>query len=316
MSLSDKAIQMLNEILAWDKVSEREGSKGAMLSYLETHMVKQTANRIFGYGEWSYETISTELVTYFDLEGTAIGQYYVARVKLTVNGALPITEEGMNAVDENGFTGMRQGKNGAYKVSPYVSFGAHDMARKGCISDGVKRCFTIFGEQFGLKLHDDEYIAGRKKEEAERKRREVEQNRASIQLVAKPIAQPTQIAVKPMAQPALIAEAKQPTSVATTEQKPLPLEPATPKPQVAANANIKRQLPDNFIPGRKAAELVALLKSATSIAALTGIEELVKAALDSLSEDEVLYLRHVRASMKKQIQSVLAAEQSDSNSFV
>ena len=44
----------------------------------------------------------------------------------------------------------------------------------------------------------------------------------------------------------------------------MPLEPATPKPQVAANANtntnavIKRQLQDNFIPGRKAAELVAL----------------------------------------------------------
>jgi DNA repair and recombination protein RAD52 len=50
---NDKQLQVLNYELDSSRIKTRE--KGNIsLSYIEGHDVIETANRIFGYGNWSY----------------------------------------------------------------------------------------------------------------------------------------------------------------------------------------------------------------------------------------------------------------------
>jgi hypothetical protein len=75
--------------------------------------------------------------------GEIIGGYYSARVKITVKDCIPITDEGVCPVQE--------GRNARATID------AHDMARKGAITDAMKRAFRCYGNQFGNPLYDKDY---------------------------------------------------------------------------------------------------------------------------------------------------------------
>lgn len=116
------------------------------LAYLKGHNVIEQANEIFGYGGWGYDILLVELQNVLSETGEIIGGYYAARLKLQVYGCLPITEEGICPIQE--------GRN------PRAKIDAHDMARKGAITDAMKRAFRCFGDQFGNSLYDTDLVDG------------------------------------------------------------------------------------------------------------------------------------------------------------
>ncbi len=128
------------------RVKHRSGGGGVQLAYLKGHDVINTANHIFGYGNWGYDLLGVELNNVSAENGEVVGSYYIARVKLTVVGCVPITEEGVCPVQE--------GRN------PRARIDAHDMARKGAITDALKRVLRCYGDQFGNSLYDTDLVDG------------------------------------------------------------------------------------------------------------------------------------------------------------
>jgi len=146
---SQEQLDQLVQPLDPKRVKHRAGGGGMQLSYLTGHDAINTANRIFGYGNWGYDLLGVELNTVNNENGEVIGGYYAARVKLIVTGCIPVTEEGVCPVQE--------GRN------PRARIDAHDMARKGAITDALKRALRCYGDQFGNSLYDSDLIDGQPK---------------------------------------------------------------------------------------------------------------------------------------------------------
>jgi len=151
-------LTQLEQRLDTGQMSQRQGGGGAKLDYLKGHVYIDNANRIFGFGKWGYELIGpVELVGIPNPEGGLIdGHYYAARIRLTVQGCVPIEEEGVCPVQE--------GRN------PRARIDAHDMARKGAVTDAMKRALRCFGDQFGNSLYDPEEREELHKEQEQQKR--------------------------------------------------------------------------------------------------------------------------------------------------
>jgi recombination DNA repair RAD52 pathway protein len=115
--LPEEIIAELDQPLDPKRVKHRRGGGNTLLAYLKGHDVIDTANRIFKPGRWGYDIISVELNSVAGDNGEIIGAYYSARVKLTVSGCVPITEEGACPVQE--------------ARNPRAKIDAYDMARKG-----------------------------------------------------------------------------------------------------------------------------------------------------------------------------------------
>jgi DNA repair and recombination protein RAD52 len=122
------------------RVHSREGSGGKKLSYLKTHDVKRTANRIFGYDGWSYvveELVSLgsePFVNSRGREGTRVG--YRATVAVTIGDVRRGDVGYGDAMEYN-----------ESKITP------HELASKEAVSDALKRCLSSWGDQFGLGLY-------------------------------------------------------------------------------------------------------------------------------------------------------------------
>jgi DNA recombination protein Rad52 len=140
--LDKETLEKLSQPLDAKRVKHRAGGGGMQLSYIKGHDAIDTANRIFGYGNWGYDLQGVELQTVHGENDDIIGGYYAARVKLTVAGCVPITEEGVCPIQE--------GRN------PRAKIDAHDMARKGAITDAMKRALRCFGDQFGNGLYEND----------------------------------------------------------------------------------------------------------------------------------------------------------------
>lgn len=133
---SQEVIDRLKEKLEAAKIKEREGGGGKRLKYLKGDTVIDTANDIFGYGQWGYEIASCE---YMPMpEGKGI---YRAYVKLSVAGAaFPFPGDGVGTVTNQ-------------KIE------SHEKAIKEASTDALKRAFRHLGDQFGLSLYDeDDYV--------------------------------------------------------------------------------------------------------------------------------------------------------------
>jgi len=171
---TEKQIAILNAPLDPRFVSERTGGGNAKLKYIEGHDAIDQADRIFGFGNWSYRPLSCNQVVLLDpLTGEAVGVVYKAQVELTVNGCAPIVDVGsqpvatwnvedyvmkqrQNAVKygkattlEGPFTSLEK-----YKARDAI-VSAHEMAEKGSVTDALKRALRVFGEQFGNGLYGD-----------------------------------------------------------------------------------------------------------------------------------------------------------------
>ena len=132
MTFSDKQVQLLNEPIKKANVSTRWGDKKQtfQLSYVEGWHVIKEANRIFGFGGWSSETVDLKFISEDSSSIT-----YIARVKITVGN---VVKEGV---------GAGHGRMGGIGDK-------HESAIKEAETDARKRAFMQFGDQFGLSLYD------------------------------------------------------------------------------------------------------------------------------------------------------------------
>lgn len=144
VGLSEKIIKKLNEPLDAARVKTRSGPGGKKLSYLEGHDCIATANKIFGVGNWGYAVQQIECVGHGkvmvkDPEDPEMRleehrMMYYAVVELHIADCAPITEAGF---------GTTRGDRPEH----------HEMAVKGAVTDGLKRCLKNYGVQFGLGLY-------------------------------------------------------------------------------------------------------------------------------------------------------------------
>jgi recombination DNA repair RAD52 pathway protein len=177
-AFTEEQIAELDKPLAPHATSHRKGSAGKSLSYIEGHNAISTANRIFGYGNWGYKTLSIEQVVILDpISGEAVGIEYKATVEVSVRGALPITDVGSQpvavvSIDEQCWA--RRAADARYnkksvdespltdyerKQARAVIMEAHEQAKKAAVTDAMKRGLRAFGAQFGNDLYGPERAA-------------------------------------------------------------------------------------------------------------------------------------------------------------
>jgi len=133
MEFSKDQIELLKKPILAKNVKEREagwGGKDNKLAFVEGYHVIAEANRIFGFGGWSSETIETTCV-----QNDPKAVSYIAKVRITVGDVI---REGTGAGHGNQ---SNHGNN-------------HESAIKEAETDARKRAFMQFGNQFGLSLYN------------------------------------------------------------------------------------------------------------------------------------------------------------------
>jgi DNA repair and recombination protein RAD52 len=137
---SKEQIETLNQELENSRIKSRE--KGNVsLSYIEGFDVIDTANLIFGFGNWSYLISKLEQVSQEQNHNQNFVVCYKAVVKLIVK-------------DENHTKSIfRQDVGFGTGVSKTLA-DAHENAGKEAVTDSLKRAMRSFGNQFGNSLYD------------------------------------------------------------------------------------------------------------------------------------------------------------------
>jgi DNA repair and recombination protein RAD52 len=137
---NDKQTQVLAYELDSSRVKSR--SKGNVnLSYLEGFDIIETANRIFGYGNWSYEISSLTQVSQEMNQNQNNIICYKAVIKITIYDVQHSKEVSREDV---GFgTGIAK-----------TLADAHEGGAKEAVTDGIKRTMRSFGNQFGNSLYN------------------------------------------------------------------------------------------------------------------------------------------------------------------
>ena len=137
---SKEQIQILNEELNSNRIKTRE--KGNInLSYIEGFDVIDTANKVFGFGNWSY------LISKLDQVSQELNQNqnnvvcYKAVVQIQIHNTNHTLD--VNRQDVGFGTGVAKSLADA-----------HEGAAKEAVTDAIKRCFRSFGNQFGNSLYD------------------------------------------------------------------------------------------------------------------------------------------------------------------
>jgi DNA repair and recombination protein RAD52 len=137
---NDKQKQVLAYELESSRIKSR--SKGNVsLSYLEGFDVIETANRIFGYGNWDYSISKLEQVSQEMNHNQNNVVCYKAVIQITVHDlqhSKSVTREDV------GFgTGIAK-----------TLADAHEGSAKEAVTDAIKRTLRSFGNQFGNSLYD------------------------------------------------------------------------------------------------------------------------------------------------------------------
>lgn len=120
------------------RISQRKGGGGRALSYLEAWDVKAHLIRVFGFGGFSSDVLSAELM-FEEQVGSNWNVGYKVILRLTIgNDYHPTyTEAAVGSA-----TLPQRGE-------------AHDMAVKTAESDALKRAAINLGDQFGLSLYNN-----------------------------------------------------------------------------------------------------------------------------------------------------------------
>ena len=135
-----KQLDILNQELDSSRIKTRD--KGNIsLSYIEGHDVIETANKVFGFGNWSYSISKLEHVSQEQNQNQNQVICYKAIVQVLVhseNHTLDVSREDV------GFgTGVAK-----------TLADAHEGAAKEAVTDALKRAMRSFGNQFGNSLYD------------------------------------------------------------------------------------------------------------------------------------------------------------------
>lgn len=145
----EKDIAMtLNQPLDKKHISIRDGRGGTKLSYVKGWHVISEMNRIFGFNNWSVETISMQEIVnrkytnQYKKEMYEVG--YVAKVKIRIRIE---PESGQAKINFHEGTGTGNGI--ANKL-----YDAYESAIKEAETDALKRACKNFGNVMGLALYD------------------------------------------------------------------------------------------------------------------------------------------------------------------
>lgn len=130
----ERATAELNKPLNRDYVAKRSQS-GMELSYIESWHAINEANRIFGYENWSCDTIHLEQVQQYEFNGKN-KVCFLAKVRIDLKGG-----------------GSRVGTGYGSGISKDIG-DAIESASKEAESDALKRALRTYGNQFGLALYD------------------------------------------------------------------------------------------------------------------------------------------------------------------
>ena len=135
---NDKQSQVLAYELDSSRIKSR--SKGNItLSYLEGFDIIETANRIFGYGNWDYST-KLELVSQEQNHNQNNVICYRALVNVVVHD---LSHSKLVSREDVGFgTGIAK-----------TLADAHEGGAKEAVTDAIKRTLRSFGNQFGNSLY-------------------------------------------------------------------------------------------------------------------------------------------------------------------
>ena len=133
-------IEILNQELENSRIKTRE--KGNInLSYIEGFDVIDTANLIFGYGNWSYLISKLEQVSQEQNHNQNYVVCYKAVIKLIVK-------------DENHSKSISRQDVGFGSGVAKTLADSHENAGKEAVTDALKRAMRSFGNQFGNSLYD------------------------------------------------------------------------------------------------------------------------------------------------------------------
>ena len=133
-------LTILNQELDLNRIKTRE--KGNInLSYIEGFDVIDTANLIFGYGNWSYLISSLTQVSQEQNHNQNFVVCYKAVVKLIVK-------------DENHSKSTSRQDVGFGTGTAKTLADSHENAGKEAVTDALKRAMRSFGNQFGNSLYD------------------------------------------------------------------------------------------------------------------------------------------------------------------
>lgn len=141
MSFSEQQKSELAAKLPASAVRSRDQA-GRQVSYVEGWHVIAEANRIFGFDNWTRETIDLKCVSEKEREiGKAKmpgwGVTYICKVRVIVGGV------------------AREGCGAGHGIDRDLGH-AHESALKEAETDAMKRAFMTFGNPFGLALYDKE----------------------------------------------------------------------------------------------------------------------------------------------------------------
>jgi len=137
---NENQITLLNNELDANRIKTRE--KGNIsLSYLEGFDVIETANKIFGFGNWDYKISKLEQVSQETNQNQNIVVCYKAIIKIIV-----YDKEHSRQVSRED-VGFGKGISKALAE-------AHEGAAKEAVTDGLKRSLKSFGNQLGLSLYN------------------------------------------------------------------------------------------------------------------------------------------------------------------
>lgn len=137
---NDKQMKALQSELSADRIKVRDKAN-IKLSYLEGFDIIDTANNIFGYGNWAYTISSLEQVSQEVNANQNVVVCYKAIVKVDV---YDIDHSTMISRQDVGF-GTGVARNLA---------DAHENSAKEAVTDALKRSLRSFGNQFGNSLYD------------------------------------------------------------------------------------------------------------------------------------------------------------------
>ena len=136
----DKQLQVLKYDIEPSRIKSR--TKGNInLSYLEGFDLIETANKIFGHGNWSYSITSLDQVSQETNTNQNVVICYKAIVKLSVYS---LDHSKHISKEDVGFgTGIAK-----------MLADAHEGGAKEAVTDSLKRSMRSFGNQFGNSLYD------------------------------------------------------------------------------------------------------------------------------------------------------------------
>lgn len=137
---NQKQLEILNQELDNSRIKSR--SKGNInLSYIEGHDALETANKVFGFGNWDYAVSKLEQVSQEVNQNQNNVVCYKAVVQVSV-------------YSENHLQHISREDVGFGTGTSKTLADAHEGGAKEAVTDALKRALRSFGNQFGNSLYN------------------------------------------------------------------------------------------------------------------------------------------------------------------